>query len=44
MVEMEDIEERERGTTGSKAKENVLERGQSISMDIIECYMHYSMN
>jgi len=34
----------ERGTTSSKAKENVLEKERSMAMDIDERYMHYSTN
>ena len=44
MVEMKDIELMERGTTSSKVKETVLEKEQSISMDISERYVNYSTN
>lgn len=44
MVEIEDFEKMERGTTSSKVKDTILEKDQSISMDIVERYMHYYTN
>ena len=44
MVEMEGIEKEERETIGSMVRKDELEEVRNISMEIIVCYIHYSMD
>lgn len=44
MVEVEDIGQRDMETTGSRVKETVFKEEWDISIDIVEYYMHCSMN
>lgn len=44
MVGVEDIGQEEMETIGSRVKETELKEGKNIAMDMIDYYMHCSMN